>query len=244
VSNQTTQPRPPHPPTPQPQISCKGRSPSSPAPGGPRGGTAWKGDERNHRHPQPNLHPHRHLEGRQGQQPRRVRGQADGRLHRARRVPEFDGALEVGEDLADARAYGRVDAASVDTNQARRDKHLRSTDFLSAESHPELTFRSKAFEPVDEDTFRVIGDLSINGVTNEVELTAKLGGIEAGPEGEERLGLEVTGQVSRKAFAMKFAAALGSAVIADEVKIVIDVAAVKEGLAPKGGRNGFDPVRD
>jgi polyisoprenoid-binding protein YceI len=141
---------------------------------------------------------------------------------------EFDGALEIGEDLADTRGYGRVDAASVDTNLARRDKHLRSTDFLSAESHPELTFRSKAIEPVDDDTFRVSGDLSINGVTNEVELTAELGGIETGPEGEERLGLEVTGQVSRTAFAMTFLAALGSAVVADKVKIVVDVEAVNE----------------
>jgi polyisoprenoid-binding protein YceI len=139
---------------------------------------------------------------------------------------EFDGALEIGEDLADGRAYGRVAAASVDT---RRDAHLRSTDFLSAESHPELTFRSKAIEPVDDDTLRVIGYLSINGVTNEVELTAELGGIETDPDGEERIRLEVTGEVSRKAFAMTFLAALGSAVVADKVKIVIDVAAVKEG---------------
>src|SRR5918992_1850201 len=139
---------------------------------------------------------------------------------------EFDGALEIGEDLADTRAYGRVNAASVDTNLPRRDKHLRSTDFLSAERHPELTFRSKAFEPVDDDTFRVIGDLSINRVTNEVQLTAELGGIETAPQGEQRLPLEVTGQVSRKAFAMKFLAALGSAVVADKVKIVIDIAAV------------------
>jgi polyisoprenoid-binding protein YceI len=87
---------------------------------------------------------------------------------------------------ADAGAYGRVDAASVDTNLARRDKHLRSTDFLSAESHPELTFRSKAIEPIDEDTLRVISDLSINGVANDAELTAELGGIETGPEGEQR----------------------------------------------------------
>ena len=141
---------------------------------------------------------------------------------------EFDGALEIGEDLADTRAYGRVNAASVDTNLARRDKHLRSTDFLSAESHPELTFRSKTIEPVDDDSFRVVGDLSINGVTNELELTAELGGIETGPEGEERLSLEVTGQVFRQAFAMKFLAALGSAAVADKVKIVIDVTAVKE----------------
>jgi polyisoprenoid-binding protein YceI len=141
---------------------------------------------------------------------------------------EFDGALEIGEDLADTRAYGRVEAASIDTNQARRDEDLRSKEFLSAESHPELTFRSQAIEPVDEDTFRVIGDLSINGVTNEVELTAELGGIDTGPEGEERVGLEVTGEVSRKAFGMKFAAAFGTAVIADKVEIVIDVGAVKE----------------
>ena len=149
---------------------------------------------------------------------------------------EFDGALEIGEDPDDTRAYGRVDAASVDTNLARRDQHLRSTDFLSSEGHPELTFRSQAIEPVDEDTFRVIGDLSINGVTNEVELAAELGGIETGPEGEERIGLEVTGQVSRKAFAMKpdaaLVAALVNAVVSDKVEIVIDVAAVKESLVP------------
>jgi polyisoprenoid-binding protein YceI len=148
----------------------------------------------------------------------------------------FDGALEIGEDPADTRACGRADAASVDTNQARRDEHLRSPHFLSAESHPELNFRSQAFEPVDEDTFRVIGDLSINGVTNEVELTAELGGIETGPEGEERIGLEVTGQVSRKAFAIEpdgaLVAALVNAVVADKVKIVIDVVAVKESLVP------------
>ncbi len=141
---------------------------------------------------------------------------------------EFDGALEIGEDLADTCAYGQADAASVDTNEPRRDEDLRSKEFLSAESHPELTFRSKAIEPVDEDTFRIIGDLSINGVTKEVELTAVLCGFDTGPEGEERIALEVTGQVSRTAFAMTFSTAFGSAVIADEVQIVIDFGAVKE----------------
>ena len=143
---------------------------------------------------------------------------------RAAKFRKFDGALEIGEDLVNTRAYGRVDTSSVDTNQAKRDKHLRSTDFLSAERHPELTLRSKAIEPVGDGTFRVIGDLAINGVTNEVELIAKRGAIETGPEGEERIGLEVTGEVSRKAFAMNHA----PAVVADKVKIVTDVEAVKE----------------
>jgi polyisoprenoid-binding protein YceI len=141
---------------------------------------------------------------------------------------EFDGGLDIGEDLADARAYGRVATASVDTNHPRRDEHLRSTDFLSAESHPELTFRSRAIEPVDEDTLRVIGDLSINGATNEVELTARLSGIETDPQGMERLGLAVTGEVSRKAFAMNFLGAFGRGIVADTVRIAIDVAAVRE----------------
>jgi polyisoprenoid-binding protein YceI len=141
---------------------------------------------------------------------------------------EFDGGLDIGEDLADARAYGRVATASIDTNEPRRDKHLRSTDFLSAESHPELLFRSTAIEPVDEDTVRVIGDLSINGVTNQVELTARLGETGTGPEGEERLGLVVTGEVSRKAFAMNFLGAFGRGILADTVKIAIEVAAIRE----------------
>ena len=79
---------------------------------------------------------------------------------------KFDGALEIGEDLDNARAYGRVDASSVDTNQAKRDTHLRSPDFLSAERHPELTLRSKAIEPVGDGIRKVHGnnhDPSRNG---------------------------------------------------------------------------------
>lgn len=140
----------------------------------------------------------------------------------------FDGALEIGADLANTRAYGRVDAGSIDTNQARRDTHLRSPAFLSTERHPELTLRSKTIEPVEDGTFQVVGELSINGVTNEVELAAKRRAIETGPEGETRLDLEVTGEVSRKAFAMKFDGALGRALVADEVKIDIDVEAIRE----------------
>jgi polyisoprenoid-binding protein YceI len=142
---------------------------------------------------------------------------------------EFEGALEIGEDLGSSRAYGTVNAESVSTNQPQRDEHLRSADFFGVEDNPELRFESTRIEPVDEDSFRVIGDLTMNGVTNEVELLAEVGGSEIGSQGEERIGLEVTGQISRRAFAMKFDAALGSgnAVVADKVKLALDVAAVK-----------------
>jgi len=142
---------------------------------------------------------------------------------------EFDGTFEVGEDLSSSRAYGTVQAASVDTNQPQRDEHLRSADFFGAEENPELRFESTSIEAIDEDSFRVVGNLAMNGVTNEVELLAEITGTDIGPAGEERLGLEVTGQVSRRDFKMKFDAALGSgnAVVGDKVKLALDIAVIK-----------------
>jgi polyisoprenoid-binding protein YceI len=144
---------------------------------------------------------------------------------------DYDGKLEIGEDLSEAHASATIKVASVDTGVGQRDEHLRSADFFDAENHPEITFESTRFEQVDGDTFRIFGDLTIHGVTNEVELDAELGGyVESGMQGEERLGLDVAGQLSRKDYEMRFNAALGSgnAVVADKVKLVLDIAAVKE----------------
>ncbi len=144
---------------------------------------------------------------------------------------DYDGELVIGDDLSDARATATIRVASVDTGVEQRDDHLRSDDFFDAERYPEIRFESKRFEPVDEDTFKVIGDLTIHGVTNEVELDAELGGyVESGMQDEERIGLDITGQLSRKDYGMKFNAALGSgnAVVADKVKLVLDLAAVKQ----------------
>lgn len=143
---------------------------------------------------------------------------------------DFEGTLEVGDDLATARASGTVKVASVDTGQDQRDEHLRSADFFDAAEHPELSFESKRIEPLDDETVRIVGDLTMHGVTNEVELTAELGGSEVGPEGEDRIGLEISGQLSRRDFGMKFDAALGSgnAVVSDKVKLALDVAAVRD----------------
>ena len=142
---------------------------------------------------------------------------------------DFEGRLEVGEDLASTKAYGTVKTASVNTNQGQRDDHLRSADFFDAEVHPDLTFESTRIEQVDEDTLKIVGDLTLHGETREVELEAELGGSEVGPQGEERIGLEVTGKLSRADFGMKFNAALGSgnAVVSDKVKLALDIAAVK-----------------
>lgn len=143
---------------------------------------------------------------------------------------EFEGVLELGDDLSSARAQGTVRAASVDTNQAQRDEHLRSADFLEADRYPELRFESTAIEQVGEDTYRIAGELTMHGVTRDLELEAEVGGTEIGPQGEERLGLEITGRLSRQDYEMRFNAALGSgnAVVSDKVKLILDIAAVKQ----------------
>ena len=142
---------------------------------------------------------------------------------------DYDGVLEVDEN-GQLHARGTVTVASVNTNQPQRDEHLRSADFFDAENHPELEFESTAIEQVDDENYKIVGDLTINGVTRPIELNAEIGGVETGPEGELRTGLEVTGQLSRKDYGMRFNAALGSgnAVVADKVKLALDVEAIHQ----------------
>jgi polyisoprenoid-binding protein YceI len=140
---------------------------------------------------------------------------------------EFSGALEIGERIT---ASGVVKAGSVDTNEGQRDEHLRSADFFNAEEHPDLTFTSTRIEPDGDDEFVITGDLTMNGVTREVQLKAEVEGVDVDPWGNERVGLEITGQISRGDFGMTFNQALGSGnmLVSDKVKLALDVSAVKQ----------------
>ncbi len=139
---------------------------------------------------------------------------------------EFEGTLEVTPE--GAKAYGTVKAASVDTRQAQRDEHLRSPDFFDAANYPEIAFQSTAITPLDEDSFEITGDLTIHGVTRPVTLQASLEGTESDPQGNPRVGVSASTQISRSDFDIKFGVALGSgnAVVSDKVKILLDISAV------------------
>jgi polyisoprenoid-binding protein YceI len=150
-----------------------------------------------------------------------VRGQFD----------EFEGTLEIGEGDETARAYGTVQGVSINTNDAGRDEHLRSADFFGVEQNPELSFESTGIEHVDEDSFEVAGNLSMNGVTKPITLKAEVQGTETDPWGNERVALEVTGTLNRGDWNMTFNQALGSGnlLVGEKVKLVLDIAAVKQG---------------
>jgi polyisoprenoid-binding protein YceI len=143
---------------------------------------------------------------------------------------EFEGRLEAGMDLDHTKAYGSVKATSVDTDFPQRDDHLRSPDFFDAAQYPEIKFESSKIDQIADDTFRITGNLEMHGVTNEVTLEAVVDGTELDPQGNERLGVEVVGQISRGDFEMKFNQALGSGnvVVSDKVKLQLDISAVKQ----------------
>jgi polyisoprenoid-binding protein YceI len=142
----------------------------------------------------------------------------------------FEGSAQVGDDLAGSAFTATIDTASINTNEEQRDAHLRSADFFDAEANPQLTFESTSVEPLDGERFRVKGNLTMHGVTREVEVEATIQGTETDPWGNERIGLEITGQLSRGDFGMEFNQVLGSGnlVVSDKVKLNLDISAIKQ----------------
>jgi polyisoprenoid-binding protein YceI len=140
----------------------------------------------------------------------------------------FEGTLEVSAD--GSRAFGTVDATSVDTREPRRDDHLRSADFFEVERFPQIAFQSTEIRSLDDDEFEIDADLTIHGVTRSVTLKATLEGTETDPQGNERIGVSASTQINRNDFDIKFNAALGSGnlMVSDKVKILVEVSAVKQ----------------
>jgi polyisoprenoid-binding protein YceI len=145
------------------------------------------------------------------------------------RFNAFEGTLAVSGE--GARAFGTVDVASVDTREPQRDEHLRSADFFEVERFPQIKFESTAIRALDDDDFEIDADLTIHGVTRQVTLKAVFEGAETDPQGNDRVGVSASTQISRGDFDMKFNAALGSGnlVVADKVKILVEVSAVRQG---------------
>ncbi len=115
-------------------------------------------------------------------------------------------------------------------NQPQRDGHLRSPDFLDVAQYPEPRFESTAITALDEQTNRITGRLTLHGVTKEILLHAEIQATDVDPWGNERVGLEVAGQLSRPEYGMTFNQALGSGnmLVGDTVSLALDISAVKQ----------------
>jgi polyisoprenoid-binding protein YceI len=141
---------------------------------------------------------------------------------------EFEGTLDAGSD-GTLTARGSVTAASLGTRVAARDEHLRSADFLDVGRHPRLTFTSTAIEAGAGGSLTVRGELTIRGVTREIELTGELLGTGHDDEGAERVGLELSGRLDRRDFGLTWNAAVegGGLLVGHRVDLALEVSAVR-----------------
>lgn len=151
------------------------------------------------------------------------------------RFNRFEGEITYDADKP-AVSSGRVtiEAASIDTNNERRDGHLKSADFFDVEKFPTLTFVSKSVA-IKENALTITGDLTIHGVTKPVTLTGEMGGVIPVSPTDKKLGFSASTKVNRKDFGILWNRTLdqGGTMLGDEVEISLDVEATHPGPKPE-----------
>ncbi len=144
------------------------------------------------------------------------------------RFTSFRGTIEVGEEAADSRVEATIDLVSVDTNDEKRDAHLRSPEFFDVERYPEMTFISRRVRQ-DGDHWVVEGDLSVHGVTHPVSLELEPEGVGIDPWGGLRAGFTARTVINRKDFGLDWNVPLdgGGVLVGEKVNVSLEVEAVR-----------------
>ena len=147
------------------------------------------------------------------------------------RITDIEGIIYTDEkNPKNSSVEATLKAVSLDTRTDQRDQHLRSADFLDVEKYPEIRFRSTRIQG-DKPNFKLSGDLTIRDVTKPITLDVEFEGETKDPWGGERVGFSATGKIDRREFGLTWNQALetGGVVVGNEVKISLEVQAVKIG---------------
>ncbi|MEO6209531.1 MAG: YceI family protein [Gemmatimonadaceae bacterium] len=147
------------------------------------------------------------------------------------RFADVEGQLVIVAGNPSASSVSAViKAGTIDTRTGQRDDHHRSADFLDAANFPEFTFKSTRIEG-DSSEFKITGDLTIRGVTKSITLDATSEGQGKDPWGGERIGFSAKTKFDRRDFGLTYNQALetGGVVVGHEVKVSIELQAVKQG---------------
>jgi polyisoprenoid-binding protein YceI len=145
------------------------------------------------------------------------------------RFTDFDGAVTVGDAPEDSHVEVEVATASVQTNEERRDQHLRSADFFESERHPSMTFRSTALRPVGGDRFELDGELTIRDVTRPITLVGTFDGWGPNLEGVPFFAASARASIDREDWGLTWNAAVetGGFLVGKKVDIEISIEAAK-----------------
>ena len=135
------------------------------------------------------------------------------------------------EDPTEGEVNVTIDADSIDTRDAKRDEHLRSTDFFGVGDHPQIVFTSTRVEHEAGPGFKVHGDLTMKGVTRSIVLDAEFNGSGVNPWGQTVASWSATTEIDREEWGMGFNAALetGGVLIGTKIKLALEIEAAKQG---------------
>jgi polyisoprenoid-binding protein YceI len=142
---------------------------------------------------------------------------------------DFSAVVTVAQPFEHSTVEATVQMASIDTNSADRDTHVKSGDFFDVENNPVMTFTSTK---VTDDALE--GLLTIKGTTKPVSFDLDFGGVSADPWGGTRAGFEATAEINRKDFDLSWNVAIegGGVLVGEKVKIILDVQLVQTADVP------------
>ncbi|MBD3299472.1 MAG: hypothetical protein GF341_12510 [candidate division Zixibacteria bacterium] len=144
---------------------------------------------------------------------------------------EFEGSFTVDpKDSSSWSCQAIIQTASIDTDNQKRDEHLRSVDFFQADSFPTITFNSTKIEPRGDGKFDVHGNLTIRGTTKPVTLEGEFVGKVNDPWGNERMGFTLSGEINRMDYGVSWDNVLetGGLVVSHNVDLNIDAQGVRK----------------
>lgn len=143
---------------------------------------------------------------------------------------EFKGSVEAKDDFYGANISFEASVGSINTNSEQRDEHLKSADFFDAEQFPTLSFQSTAFTKKADETYNLVGNLTLKGVTLPINLTVEYNGIATDPWGNVKAGFELTGKLNRKDYGLSWntITEAGGALVSEEVKLIANIQLVKQ----------------
>ena len=135
-----------------------------------------------------------------------------------------------GDDFSNARVTAQIDVASINTNNSQRDEHLRNADFFEADTYPAITFTSTKIQKIDNETFTLLGELTIKETTKPVKLALEYGGVTKDPYGNFKAGFSISGKINRHDFGVSYNAVLetGGVALGEEIKINGEIQLVKQ----------------
>ena len=136
----------------------------------------------------------------------------------------FDGTVDYDLETKTLKSIeGFIEASSIDTNNDKRDDHLKNEDFFNVSEFPRITFKSTSIKKTGDNTFLVKGRLNVLGVDRDVSLPVTVNGPVDGPDGAKRIGLECMTTLNRRELGITNSPA---AVIGDDVKVSIEAEAI------------------